>query len=187
MKKLFNFILIVLFVILGGYFLINEFDLLESNPTNEPPTEEINTSNSIFYNHYSYQGYLNGDYSKLSSKQQNVENNKYTNVVIEDGIDLDIMAKKITKELASEETSSITIVIYLSEDIGTKDLIFLVKGVDSITLYGSNSTEYNINITNNQLMTEIEVESFLESLSMIMITCNDYNHLIKNNGFILTA
>ncbi len=189
MKKIFNLLLIIIVIFLGGYYLINEFNFLGLK---DSITEDVEVKeyNSIFNKYFEYQGYLSNEYSEdtvLSSRYESIKDNKFDTVVIEDGIDLDIMAKVIANELSEEEPKTITLLIFF-EDIDTKDLTFLVKGANELMLYGVTTDEVcKVNLTNTNSLYEIDVESYFETLSMISITISDYKNLIENDGFILTA
>lgn len=192
MKKIFNLLLIIIVIFLGGYYLINEFNFLGLKDNgNDPTTEDVEVKeyNSIFNKYFEYQGYLSNEYSEdtvLSSRYESIKDNKFDTVVIEDGIDLDVMGKVIVDELSEDGAEAITMVIFF-DDISTKDLIFNIKGANELILYGlSNDEVFKLVLNNQNLLYEIDVESYLDTLSMISITINDYELLLENGGYLLT-
>ena len=190
MKKLF-FVIILLVLVFFGVKSFMEFenglkDSKEEKTEESSKNEDEFKKRSIFNDFFVYQGFINYDSTEMSafSESYNKSVDTWDNSVIEDGIDLKIMGESIVSELSDSSSESLSILIYF-EEVDTKDLNFIIDGVDSIELYGTTDTEvFEIELRCQEM--EIDVNSFLANLSMIKIVINDYSKLLNNGGYIKT-
>lgn len=205
LKNKIGLFVIVILLLVCGYLYLDNKGLLEFNtdtptedvevPTSDVKTEENNnnenkeeeedTKVSIFNQYFVYQGFIDNDSTQLSGTCESIVNKQYDECIIENGVDLIKMADCVVGDLSETTADNCTLLIYLNGDIDTKDLAFIVKGINALTLYGNLDESYEIRL-NSLSETEIDVESYLKTLSMISIYIDDYDSLLDNGGFIKT-
>lgn len=187
MKKIFLIIIAIALAFLGfKSFMDFENDLNNNeNEKTEEKTEDV--KKSIFNNYFVYQGFINYDSTEMSafSESYNSSVDQWDSSIIDNGIDLKIMGESVVSELSNDSVESVSLLIYFEDLVDTKELNFLINGVDNITLFGEEELEkFEINLGCKEY--ELDINSYLEKLSMIRIVINDYAKLLNNGAYIKT-
>lgn len=166
----------------------NEEDTPGTND-NEPvqtPEEQITDNKVIFNEHFAYQGFIEYDSTELSSISESIVGEYVDEAVMNSGVDLKKMADCIVGDLTSTTAEAVTMLIYFDKAYDTTNMFFDIDGVDQIILYGENAEEsFEINLRYSEI-TNIDVNSFMDKISMITIVCNDYERLESTGGTLVS-
>ena len=161
------------------YFFENK---VIQEPTSSETEEQITDNKVIFNEHFAYQGFIEYDSTELSSIFESIVGENIDEAVMNSGVDLKKMANCVVADLTSTTSEAVTILIYFDKAYDTTNMYFDISGVDQIILHGENAEEsFEINLGYSEI-TNIDVNSFMDKISMITIVCNNYERLVSSGG-----
>lgn len=156
---------------------------IEDKTDTDSMNKEDSKDKSIFNVNYIYQGYIDYDSTSLSSYCDSYYNDVPEKCVIDNGIDLKIMAEDVVYELNDNGAESVNLLIYFNSDVDTSDLVFEFYGIDSITIYGDNDVQKEFNVRYQQTNI-LNVFDFIENVGMINISINDFERVCQTGAYI---